>query len=126
MRFFDYFFIQNGSIVKPNNTSIQNQYVDPHIIFSSRRWGNYDIFITDIYSAGENELEDINKENLISALIAGGHKDAKDFENLEKLETFVKDNLEEGDVVIFLGAGDITQYARKFSDLLKGVEKKNV
>ena len=83
------------------------------------------VFITDIYSAGENELEDINKENLISALTAGGHKDARDFENLENLENFVKDNLDEGDVIIFLGAGDITQYARKFSDLLKGVEKSN-
>ena len=83
------------------------------------------VFITDIYSAGENELEDINKENLISALTAGGHKDARNFENLENLENFVKDNLDEGDVIIFLGAGDITQYARKFSDLLKGVEKSN-
>ena len=27
--------------------------------------------------------------------------------------------VKEGDVVIFLGAGDITQYARKFSDLFK-------
>ena len=77
------------------------------------------VFITDIYSAGENELEDINKENLISALIAGGHKDARDFENLEKLESFVKDNLEEGDVIIFLGAGDITQYAKSFLTFLK-------
>ena len=39
-----------------NNTSIQNQYVDPHIIFSSRRWWNYDIFITDIYSGKITQL----------------------------------------------------------------------
>ena len=86
---------------------------------------------SNIFLAEENKdeintiEEDINKENLISALISGGHKDARDFENLEKLETFVKDNLGEGDLIIFLGAGDITQYARKFSDLLKGVEKSN-
>ena len=59
------------------------------------------VFITDIYSAGENELDDINKESLISALIAGGHKDARGFENLEKLHIFLEDNLEEGDVIIF-------------------------
>ena len=34
-----------------NSSIIQNQYIDPHIIFSSRRWWNYDIFITDIYSS---------------------------------------------------------------------------
>ena len=52
------------------------------------------------------------------ALIAGGHKDARDFESLDKLKEFVIDTLDDGDVVIFMGAGDITQYARKFSNLL--------
>ena len=83
------------------------------------------VFITDIYSAGENKLEDINKESLISALIAGGHKDAREFENLEKLQIFLEDNLGEGDVIIFLGAGDITQYAKNFSNLLVGVKNTN-
>ena len=71
-------------------------------------------FVTDIYSAGENELEGINKETLISALIAGGHKDAREFKNLDKLKGFVIENLNDGDVIIFLGAGDITQYAKDF------------
>ena len=46
------------------------------------------VFITDIYSAGENELDDINKKTLISALTAGGHKDAREFKNLENLKAF--------------------------------------
>ena len=77
------------------------------------------VFITDIYSAGEDQIDDVKKETLISALTAGGHKDARDFESLEKLKDFVKNNLVEGDVIIFLGAGDITQYAKNFSSLLK-------
>ena len=36
--------------------SVQNEYIDPHIIFSSRRWWNYDIFITDIYSSQMTQL----------------------------------------------------------------------
>ena len=35
-----------------NNQYQQTTYVDPQIIFSSRRWWNYDIFISDVY--GEN------------------------------------------------------------------------
>jgi len=35
---------------------IRNQYIDPHIIFSSRRWWNYDIFISDIYSGQLTQL----------------------------------------------------------------------
>ena len=77
------------------------------------------VFVTEIYSAGENKLEGINRDTLIASLIAGGHKDARDFESLDKLKEFVIDTLYDGDVVIFMGAGDITQYARKFANLLQ-------
>ncbi len=39
-----------------NTIAINNQYIDPHIIFSSRRWWNYDIFISDIYSGQMTQL----------------------------------------------------------------------
>ena len=39
-----------------NSTSIKSEYIDPQIIFSSRRWWNYDIFITDIYSGHITQL----------------------------------------------------------------------
>ena len=39
-----------------NNTSIQNEYIDPQIIFSSRRWWNYDIFIADIYAGHVTQI----------------------------------------------------------------------
>ena len=39
-----------------NSTSIQNEYIDPQIIFSSRRWWNYDIFIHDIYASQSTQL----------------------------------------------------------------------
>ena len=34
----------------------QSEYIDPHIIFSSRRWWNYDIFIHDIYGGHSTQL----------------------------------------------------------------------
>ena len=84
------------------------------------------VFVTEIYSAGENKLEGINRDTLIASLIAGGHKDARDFESLDKLKEFVIDTLYDGDVVIFMGAGDITQYARKFAKLLQENERNYV
>ena len=37
----------------PNGCSktgvVEDPYIDPHIIFTSRRWWNYDIFIADVY-----------------------------------------------------------------------------
>ena len=82
------------------------------------------VFVTNIYSAGEKEDKELTKEYLISALIAAGHKDVRKYEDLEQLKFFLENKLNEGDVVIFLGAGDITQYARKFSDLFKNRGKR--
>ena len=38
-----------------SNASINYEYLDPQVVFSSRRWWNYDIFISDIY--GENSTQ---------------------------------------------------------------------
>ena len=44
----------------PNGCSkmgvVEDPYIDPHIIFTSRRWWNYDIFITDIYGGHMTHL----------------------------------------------------------------------
>ena len=34
----------------------QQRYIDPQVIFSSRRWWNYDIFIHDIFSGNSTQL----------------------------------------------------------------------
>ena len=39
-----------------NSQNFDNQYIDPQIIFSSRRWWNYDIFIADIYNGNTTHL----------------------------------------------------------------------
>ena len=51
-----------------NNTPIKDQYIDPQIVFSSRRWWNYDIFISDVY--GENSTQ-ITKNKWIATSILG-------------------------------------------------------
>ena len=38
------------------NNNPEEQYIDPHIIFSSRRWWNYDIYIADIYAASMTHI----------------------------------------------------------------------
>ena len=47
------FFMINGC---ENNSQAINDYIDPKIIFSSKRWWNYDIFISDIYSGNTTQL----------------------------------------------------------------------
>ena len=50
------FLLSTIMISCDNTTAINNQYIDPQIIFSSRRWWNYDIFISDIYSGQITQL----------------------------------------------------------------------
>ena len=39
-----------------NTGNIQTTYIDPQIIYSSRRWWNYDIFIGDIYGGNTTQI----------------------------------------------------------------------
>ncbi len=75
------------------------------------------VFITKIYSAGELNSFDLTNNSLINALISAGHKDVRAFSDIE-LKRLIENKLNFGDIVVFLGAGDISSMARKF------VEKK--
>ena len=51
--FFPIIFALNGC---ENKSYVESEYIDPHIIFSSRRWWNYDIFITDIFNSNVSQI----------------------------------------------------------------------
>jgi UDP-N-acetylmuramate--alanine ligase len=71
------------------------------------------IFITEIYSAGEFKNFDLNNFTLINSLISAGHKDVRAYNDVE-LKNLIKTDLKEGDIIVFLGAGDISAKAREF------------
>ena len=71
------------------------------------------VFITEIYSAGESNSFDLTNHTLINALISGGHKDVRAF-NDKELKFLIENKLKNGDIVVFLGAGDISSKARTF------------
>ncbi len=75
------------------------------------------LFISDIYSAGEKPLENINKESFIRALNSAGHKDVRSYEGTKSLLDFSLRDIYSGDTIIFLGAGDITNWAKEFQTL---------
>ena len=68
----------------------------------------------DVYAAGEDEIKNINKYSLLKSLVSAGHKDVREHESFEDLRSLILEDLSEGDLVIFLGAGDITNYAKDF------------
>ena len=64
------------------------------------------VVITDIYSAHEPRIEGINAESLSLAVKKHSSVDAE-YVAVEKLSQIIPEKLEEGDLVLALGAGDI-------------------
>ncbi len=67
--------------------------------------------VTDIYSAGEQPIEGVTPEALVNAMQAHGHPDPRYIASLDQLADFVRAEAKPGDIVVCLGAGDITHYA---------------
>jgi UDP-N-acetylmuramate--alanine ligase len=67
--------------------------------------------IADIYSAGEQPIEGVTVEALVNAMKERGHPDPRHIASLDQLAGFVRAEAKPGDIVVCLGAGDITHYA---------------
>lgn len=69
------------------------------------------VSVTDVYSAGEAPIEGANADALVASLKSHGHRDARRLMSFDDLPAFVRAEAKPGDIVVCLGAGDITQYA---------------
>jgi UDP-N-acetylmuramate--alanine ligase len=69
------------------------------------------VAITDVYAAGETPIDGINADTLVASLKSHGHRDPRRLASLDDLASFVRAEAKPGDIVVCLGAGDITQYA---------------
>jgi UDP-N-acetylmuramate--alanine ligase len=77
------------------------------------------LFITSIYPAGEDPIPGISGKALVDSLIAHGHRDVTFVEKRSDLATAMLLRLREGDLVITLGAGDITATGPELLGLLR-------
>jgi UDP-N-acetylmuramate--alanine ligase len=69
------------------------------------------VAIADIYTAGENPIEGVTPEALVVGISKTGHPNARRLASLDDLPAFVRAEAKPGDIVVCLGAGDITAYA---------------
>ena len=76
------------------------------------------VAISDVYSAGEQKIPGVSKDDLVTGLIHHSHRHAVAVSNLQELSKLVADNAQSGDLVIFLGAGNISSWASELPKLL--------
>ncbi|MCW6511116.1 UDP-N-acetylmuramate--L-alanine ligase [Lichenifustis flavocetrariae] len=69
------------------------------------------VIVADVYAAGEQPIEGIDKDHLVAAIKAHGHRAVQALASAADLPGLVKDLAKPGDYVVCLGAGNITQWA---------------
>jgi UDP-N-acetylmuramate--alanine ligase len=70
-----------------------------------------DVIVADVYAAGEQPIEGVDKEGLVAAIRAHGHRHAVALPSPDDLPRMVRERAGPGDYVVLLGAGNITQWA---------------
>ena len=69
------------------------------------------VIVTDVYSAGEQPIEGFDRDALVAAIRAHGHRHAVALSSPADLPRLVKELVRPTDYVVCLGAGTITQWA---------------
>ncbi|MGQ2902066.1 UDP-N-acetylmuramate--L-alanine ligase [Neoaquamicrobium sediminum] len=78
------------------------------------------VLLAPVYAAGEDAIEGVSSEALVSRIRAGGHRDARHIDGPEAIAPLVRELAREGDFVVLLGAGNITQWAYALPKELEG------
>ena len=76
------------------------------------------VFVTPVYPAGEEPIEGVDAAALVDGLRAHGHRMVRTVADLDDLCRELRDLAAEGDMVICMGAGDITKWAASLPECL--------
>ncbi|WP_298883065.1 UDP-N-acetylmuramate--L-alanine ligase [uncultured Bradyrhizobium sp.] len=79
------------------------------------------VVVADVYAAGESPIDGIDRDHFVAGLRAHGHRDVIPLPAAAELPGIVKGLAKSGDLVVCLGAGNITQWAYALPDQLKAL-----
>jgi UDP-N-acetylmuramate--alanine ligase len=75
--------------------------------------------IADVYAAGEDPIPGASRDDLVQGLIAHGHRHARAVTGEDDLLRLVREQARPGDMVVCLGAGNISAWANALPERLK-------
>ena len=81
------------------------------------------VIIADVYPAGEVPIQGADRDSLVAAVRARGHRQVIPLESPRALAGIVRALARPGDYVVCLGAGSITQWAYALPEELAELEK---
>jgi len=78
------------------------------------------VLIAPIYSAGEAPIDGVSAQTLVERIRLSGHRDARFFAGEADLPEILLQTTTSGDYIVFLGAGNITNWAYHLPRTLNG------
>jgi UDP-N-acetylmuramate--alanine ligase len=81
------------------------------------------VIVADVYAAGEAPIEGVGRDALVEGLRRYGHRRAIPLDGPAELPGLVQAEAKPGDLVVCLGAGDITAWAYALPGQLQALEQ---
>ena len=78
------------------------------------------VYAAPVYAAGEAPIEGVDSAVMVSGMKARGHRNAQVIDGPEALARVLAETIEPGDMIVCLGAGDITKWAAGLADAVRG------
>ncbi|MFA5989518.1 MAG: UDP-N-acetylmuramate--L-alanine ligase [Sphingomonas sp.] len=80
------------------------------------------VLVSPVYAAGEAPVEGVDSAALVAGLKTRGHRAAATVEDAQALAALLAETILPGDMVICLGAGDITKWAAGLADAVAAAQ----
>ena len=74
------------------------------------------VYAAPVYAAGEQPIEGVDSDHMVSGMKARGHRSAQVIAGPDALADALATSIQPGDMVVCLGAGDITKWAAGLAD----------
>jgi UDP-N-acetylmuramate--alanine ligase len=96
------------AVVQPHRyTRLRDLFADFCVCFNDADA----VIVADVYPAGEAPISGVDRDALVEGLIRHGHRRVLALDRPEDLPDLIAAETQPGDIVVFLGAGDITNWA---------------
>jgi UDP-N-acetylmuramate--alanine ligase len=79
------------------------------------------VFVSPVYTAGEAPIEGVDSDALVAGLKRRGHRSAAIINDADELAQKISEIVQANDMIVCLGAGDITKWAAGLADAVKAL-----
>lgn len=77
------------------------------------------LILAKLYGANQKEIKDINSNILTERIKMSGFANVINIENFDEIISYLGRELKDGDAVVFLSAGDLTNVAHRFGKIME-------